>query len=228
MLCIVLLTYAPERDHPRAEYARLTITSTLDNLRTTQPLAVHIADDGSPEEVVNELWEIAGGYANVQSLSRTNAERGGYGKSYNLATQQIHSHADFILPLEDDWILDRPLNVDPLIDALTGTDLGCIRLGYIGFTQELRGTIQFLAGQAFLRLDPDSAEPHVFAGHPRLETRDFERRVGPWPEGLAPGQTEFAVAHRPESRRGVAWPLDLGPPTRGIFLHIGTVQARDD
>ena len=80
-------------------------------------------------------------------------------------------------------------------------------------------------GLWWLALDPDSPEPHVFAGHPRLELAEWERYVGPWPEGLAAGPTEFEVAHRREARMGVAWPIDLIKPTGDAFVHIGTVPT---
>jgi hypothetical protein len=74
-------------------------------------------------------------------------------------------------------------------------------------------------------LDGDSPEPHVFAGHPRLETVGYQRRVGEWPEGLLPGETEFSVAHYQWARMGVVWPMDLVKPSGDLFCHIGTIRS---
>jgi hypothetical protein len=237
-VAIVLLTYVPF-DHPeRGVGAERTLRALLDNLHYSGPLGVHIADDGSPGAGYRErLRTIAGGYASVDWTGVTNAERGGYGRSYNLATQSVHHTAEYVMPIEDDWMLTRPLNLDPLVETLMPSGrlaglaewlnpIECIRLGYIGFTQRLRGEFLHTPAGTMILIDPDSPEPHVFAGHVRIETREFERRIGPWPEGLSAGATEFAVSHRPASRAGVAWPLDLGPASQrsdSLFTHTGSV-----
>lgn len=221
-ICLLLLTFE------RRDYAERTLRSALENIRWPEPLSVHIADDGSNQEHRNFLYELAMGYSNVQGVSVTNAERGGYGKSYNLALQVVHQFAEFILPLEDDWELRQVLDLEPLVAALEEDIFGCIRMGYLGSTQPLRGEICYAAMHTYLRLDPASPEPHVWAGHPRLETREWQRKVGPWPEGLDPGSTEFSVACRKEAREGVVWPLDLIKPSGDLWHHIGTIQARVD
>lgn len=215
---IMLLTYK------RLDYAKATLKSALDNLLYSGEIAVHIADDGSGEEHVGELRNIAGGYKHVVAVGSSDSNRGGYGRNYNLATQQIHVSSDFILPLEDDWELCRELDLDPLCKVLTDApNIGCIRLGYLGFTDKLIGHIERWNGQAFLVFDPDSPEKHVFAGHPRLESVEWQKSVGPWPEGFSPGATELAVCSF--ARKGIAWPMDLGWTGGALFQHIGSVQS---
>lgn len=221
--CLLLLTY------DRKDYAVRTLRSALDSLSYSGPVSVHIADDGSGEAYQQELHAIAGGYANVDSVCVTDSQRGGYGRNYNLALQAIHTHSEIVLPLEDDWELVQPLDLDPLVEALSEGAFGCIRLGYIGYTQELRGSFLRQSGRMYIALDPDSPEPHVWAGHPRLETREWQRKVGPWPEGVHdPGTTEFMVAQTREAREGVVWPVDLVHPRGNLFAHIGTIQARNN
>mgnify|MGYP001614087095 CR=1 FL=1 len=122
----------------------------------------------------------------------------------------------------------RPLDLDTLVGALQEQQFGCIRMGYIGWTQELRSIFISANKQHYLLFDPESPEPHVWAGHPRLELREWQRFVGPWPEGHDPGTTEFIVSQRPEARQGVVWPVDLIHPYGNLFVHIGTLQARVD
>lgn len=218
---IILLTY------DRMEAAEPTLRAALDLIRYSGPLALHIADDGSPDGYVAKLRDIADTFPGVGAMSFTNAERGGYGTSYNLATQHVHRESEIVLPLEDDWLLQRPLDLDPLVETLTeeGSEIRCIRLGYIGYTQPLRGEFRPSPAGHMLLLDPDSDEPHVFAGHPRLETREFEIDVGPWPERIPAGATEFEVAKRREARCGVAWPASLIRAVEGdLFAHIGTKE----
>lgn len=231
-LVIVVFTY------DRPEYAERTIRWVLSNITYSGQVSLHIADDGSPEGQVEFLAEAAmdeaqGRPYQFAGVTTTNAERGGYGASYNLATQVTHLRGEVFLCLEDDWELRAMLDLDALVGALMeSTQIECIRLGYLSGTQQLRGEIAYAAGQTFLLLDPTSPERHVLAGHPRLETLRFQRSVGPWPEGLNAGATEFEVCGRVEAREGVAWPLDIGnsatPSGRSVFAHIGAIQARSD
>lgn len=218
MIGVILLTYN------RLTYALQTLDALYAHLITRMPVLLHIADDGSPQDYRTELYQFA--RQRWDNVTVSNSQRGGYGASYNLATQVLHQQCDLLLPLEDDWTLTRDLDLDPLVRVLrAGGSIESIRLGYLGFTQQMKGELLHQEGQTFLLLDPDSPEPHVFAGHPRLETRGYQRGIGPWPEGVPAGETEFHVAHRPEARRGVAWPLDLVHPRGDLFAHIGTVPA---
>lgn len=222
-LAIVLLTYASSLSSPRHEYAMRTMDALRLNIKYSGNIHWHIADDGSPKEHILALRS--------SSATVTCSDRRGYGANYNLATQALHSYCEYFLMVEDHWELTKELNLDPLVEALDA-GINCIRLGYLGWTQELRGKIAAFANQTFLAFDPESPEPHVWSGHPRLETREFQRSVGPWPEGLDPGSTEFEVSKRPAARIGVVWPLDLGIRAGQIhgtlFEHIGAVQARTD
>lgn len=222
MIAVLLLTC--DRPAERKQYARRCLYS-LRNLRASEPLWLHVADDGSDPSWREELMEKALSLFG-QNLSVTDAGGSGYGGSYNLATQLIHQVVDLVLPLEDDWELVRELNVDPVAGVLRDGLFGCIRMGYVGFTQELRASFVWGRGLHWLTLAPDSPEPHVFAGGPRLETVQWERDVGPWIEGQPPGVTEFEVAHRAEARAGVGWPVDLIYPRGDAFVHIGTEQAQ--
>jgi glycosyltransferase involved in cell wall biosynthesis len=215
-VCVMLLTYN------RFEYAKITLQSTLENIRYGGPLSVHIADDGSPGTYVADLIEVAKKY-DVSSVSSTNSNHRGYGANYNAATQVVHGIADIVLPLEDDWQLTRMLEMERFIPALD--TFGCIRLGYLGFTQPLHGVLKHVADATWLQLWERSYEPHVWTGHPRLETVDWQRAVGPWPELLEPGPTEFHVAKKEAARVGVAWPMSYVTPEGNLFAHIGTDKS---
>jgi hypothetical protein len=219
-VCILLLTYN------RLEYAKTTLRSALENIRGSYDVYVHVASDGDTNEYMKELFDIAFSFeSQIMGVTRSNSERSGYGANYNLATQVIHDFADYVLVLEDDWELTRELDLDVFIGALDELGAGCMRLGYLGFTQPLRGELAASYGRTWLRLDPSSAEPHIFAGHPRIETVAWQRSVGPWPEGLEPGFTEFVVAHIAESRHGVIWPMQEVKPYGDMFVHIGAERS---
>jgi len=218
MIAVILLTYQ------RMEYARRTLESLARHLTAPEPVWVHVADDGSPQEYRDELVSLARDlYADNVSVS--NSDRRGYGGNYNAATNIVHGIADVVLPLEDDWELIRPLDLTPIAKVLRDGHFNCVRMNYIGYTDELRGSFRYYEELQWLELDPASPEKHVFSGGPRLETVAFERAIGLWPEGLQQGHTELAVAGRVEARQGVAWPVDLIRPKGDAFVHVGTVQA---
>lgn len=214
----MLLTYE------RLEVAKRTLVSVAENLVASEPIWMHVADDGSSQEYRDELVALAHQYWG-DNVSVSNSGRKGYGGNYNAATQIAHNYGDVMLPLEDDWELTRRFDVSPIVAALRGGAFSCVRMGYIGFTKPLIGVFVSAEGMLWLRLDPDSEERHVFAGGPRLETVEFERSVGPWPENMEQGLTEHEVAGRPEARVGVVWPVDLIHPRGDLFAHIGAVKA---
>lgn len=230
-LAIVLFTYASSVDSPRHEYAKITLESLIKHVKFSKQVRLHVADDGSPDECIRALHNMLM-FKSDWEFGHTSSERRGYGASFNLATQYLHDDCKYLLMVEDDWELKRRLDIDTLAQVLDTGELNCIRLGYLGWTQELSGTLIHTMDMSFLKFDEESAEPHVWAGHPRLETRDFQRKVGLWPEGQDPGTTEFTVAKRKESREKVGWPLDIGINSSqqhaSLFAHVGAVQARSD
>lgn len=218
-LTVCLLTYN------RLEYAKRTLKSTLKNLSFTGgDIALHIASDGDEPEYIETLVKAARTVVPELEIAVSNSGHKGYGANYNLAMQTVHPQSDLILPLEDDWEMLRPFDVWDL--ASEAELYWCVRLGYIGWTRALECRfVRWPTGHVFLELDSYSAEPHVFAGHPRIETVGWSRTVGPWLEGLDPGYTEFEVARRSAARTGVYWPADLVKPQGDLFAHIGTERS---
>ena len=222
-VCVVLYTHM--RQEERFLYAQRTLASLL-NLSWHDNLRLHVADDNSPPDRLEALVQQAEDMF-FQKVTASHAGGTGYGGSHNLATQTTHLAAEVLLPLEDDWELKYPLDLDPYTRMLTEPDgfVRCVRMGYLGWTQDLRGTFAKAAGQNVIRLDPDSPERHVAAGHPRLETREYQQAIGPWLEHENAGAVEHDWCGRPQARQGVVWPVGLAPT---LWVHIGTVQARRD
>src|ERR1019366_7512539 len=147
-LCIMFLTFN------RMEYAERCLRAVIENIKWSGELRVHIADDGSPLGYTEHLHTIAGGYSRVVSASYSNSARRGYGCNYNLATQCTHDYNDVILPLEDDWLLTKELDCDTIVTAFNDERIGCVRLGYLGATQELYGELVRVSGDPYWLLDP--------------------------------------------------------------------------
>lgn len=220
MYGICLLTYN------RFKYAERTLNSVLNNL-IDEEVRVHIASDGDTDEYLAALVDVANSYSAVKGVSVSNSQRHGYGANYNLATQSLHENCNYMLMLEDDWEATQSVYIAALAADMRDLGVGCARLGYIGFTQELRARFAFAQNSRnlWVLFDPDSPEPHVFAGHPRIESRAWSRMVGPWPTDRHPGETEFAVAHIPAARQNVGMPTGYLAPGDNLFVHIGTDRS---
>lgn len=225
-LAIVLLTAKTHED--RAKYARATLGSVLARLKCDScEMRLYIGDDGSGQEYQNELLRLASSY-NYDDVILIDSGRTGYGSNYNCIMRHVHEWADYILPIEDDWELRYEFDIDPIVRVLKDGVFDSVRMGYIGYTNTLYAKFVWCNELHWLELEPTlSHEPHVFSGHPRLETVAYQQRVGPWPEGLSPGETEWKIATTmPEARKRVAWPLTLMPDIRcGAWAHIGTIKS---
>ena len=214
-VAICLLTYK------RTEYALKTVRAALSNVWCSYPLYLHIADNGSGREHIDAIKAEASKYA-LAGIGVSEALGGGYGHNYNVATQHLHPYVDYILMLEDDWILNKPLDLDRLIGVLAAGD-ACIRLGNIGVVQGIYASLIVQGSQMFWELNAKSPDQYIFSGNPRFETRGWERAVGPWPENLSPGETELAVGRRVAARSRVFWPLGQSPFE--VFGHIGAERT---
>lgn len=242
-LAIVLLTYE------RTQYALEAIRSTLEGNtpesaihgEAKEKVHVHIADSSSSPEhrfaildSVTNMWDYVSAVTTSNVPSTLNG--GGYGASMNAAwkvvSEQVPDHK-YTLWLEDDWELFAALDLQGIMDDMdaNGQLWGCTRLGHIGYTQPLRGTLVQpfgdQGGRHYLLFDPESPEPHVFAGGPRIEARWWTEQLGRWPEGIRPGDCEWQMCHRPESRRGVAYPVDMIHPYGSAYGHCGSTRSTD-
>ena len=216
VVCILLTTYL------RTDYAIKTIQALKQNLQWPQ-LRWVISDDGSPVEHVLALQaEIGPNY----NLDIFNSERKGVGYGMNACLQTIFDTTDLVMIMEDDWVLNNPLDLQPYVNLLMNhQEYGMIRMGYIspGFTAVLISE----EGKLFWRLEQNGVQ-YRYSGHPSLRHKRFHEQYGYYDEGLTPGWTELsmdgkvsAVANGPH----IVYPAECG--AWGFFGHIGTVSMKD-
>ena len=211
-LAVVLLTYN------RTEYAIRTIEAFRKNIRN-EDTAWYIADDGSPESHVSAVVAALEG----ERLLGLHSERIGYGAGANRAWAAVNQHCDTSLWLEDDWILESPLEAERFMRVLDqNKSVGMIRLGYLN--KNMRGWALPYCGNLYWLLER-GADSYVFTGHPSFRHRRFYDDYGGYPEGLNPGETELGMAYR--FRMGVGseilYPAFIGE--YGLFGHIGAEKS---
>ena len=213
---VCLLTYK------RTEYALATLKGLAENLQSTEPVSLCIADNGSPDEHVDALTAFSYTIPLFKETIVNLAYGGGYGFNYNKATQVLHDRFQIIIPLEDDWVLQRPFCIDEYVQILQEHS-ACIRLGNIGVVQGIKANLVKIRKHLFWELDPQSRDQYIFCGGPRIETVAWERAVGPWPKNLPAGEVELRVGSRIAARSNVLWPIEHYPGR--LFAHIGEIRA---
>lgn len=213
-IVIIVLTFQ------RTEYALKTIESAIKHLKYPD-LRWYVSDDGSKPEHYQSVMEMLKG----QNVIGSHSEKLGYGGGANKAWHIAHEHADLTLFLEDDWNLERELDLTHYAKLLMDyRDIGMVRMGYLNLN--MKGQCIGRDGHLYWLLDRN-ADSYVFTGHPSLRHRRYREAYGPYPEGLNPGNTELAYASQyryaqfggPE----IVWPAELGE--WGPFGHIGAVQS---
>lgn len=205
-------------------YRRLALA--LETIRSAKTMidypniGFHVADDGSGSDYVRRLVEEIG---SSYSVTSTDAERAGVGRSMNLGIAAALSRADLWLHLEDDWVLPRPLDIRPCVRLLLESDhVGMVRLGRL--SAGIKAEVIPGADSAWWGIDIHS-DTYTFNGNPSLRHRRFHDAYGYYPEGLRPGETELAYCAQVHSISGpgIVYPTWLS--TRDAFQHIGDHQS---
>lgn len=215
-ICILLTTYK------RPECALRTIRALKENLIWDQ-VTWHISDDGSPrEEIQSYIQEIGPNY----KIEVYNSDRRGVGHGMNHSLRKIFTTTDLVLVLEDDWLLNRKLEIGPYVNTLMNHDqYGMIRFGYI--YPNLLGYTVSEEGKIFWRLEPNQ-ETYIFCGHAALRHKRFHEAYGYYDEGLTPGLTELSMAGKMNVKYDyprIMYPAECG--AYGFFDHIGSVSLAD-
>lgn len=220
-IAIMIITYK------RFDLAARTIEGVAKNLVYSGPWHWHIADDGTNNGHIDKLAnEIHSNRPTSERITYTDAQRKGVGASMNLGQQACYSFADYILWLEDDWLLQNKFDLHPLVQMLAERqDIGMVRLGYLQLG--LKATTISAANHLWWLLHRDSLDKFIFAGHAALRHKRFYESYGAYKEGLSPGDTEIKYVERFHAVKGpeVVWPAWVG--CWGPFAHIGQASLGD-
>lgn len=217
-VCILLTTYK------RTWCALETIKALKENFQWPQ-ICWFISDDGSEPGHVEQLKAEIGPSYNIYFY---NSGRKGVGHGMNHSLRRIFKEiAPLVLVMEDDWKLNRPVDMRPYVNTLMNyPENGLIRYGYIS-TNILGYTISH-EGRMFWRIESNK-ETYRFTGHPSLRHSRFHEHYGWYDEGRAAGETELSmcgkVNARDEGGPHILYPCDCG--TYGFFDHIGAESLAD-
>lgn len=220
ILPIVITTY-DNGSGARTPLALNTIQGLLTNLAYPELYWI-LADDGSNQEThVAPLLALLEKHNQPCEASVVN--RLGVGASKNTALQKAFSHAPVVLLLEDDWLLNTHLNIEPYVRLLTkDTSLGMVRFGYLGGGME--ATFEGDALISYWRLKRGSGV-YIYSGQVSLRHERFYKATGYHQEGISPGEEELEFCKRfnaTDNAPDIVWPAAFACQfNTGAFLNIG-------
>lgn len=226
-LAIGLVTYR------RTEEALRTIKSTCDNLDYPKELrSWYIGDDGSSPDhlgaivgVLSDREENIIGYHNVRLRHEGQEDSHNAGLGWNKTLGLCHQKSDFVLWLEDDWELEKPLELIPYVRLLEEReDVGIVsfRILSVGADVHTVGhTVEGYGGQVYLKYLRTTQ--YAFSGNPYLRHARYTKHYGWFAEDRNPGlmelhqddQYRLAVGDAPQIWR----PVDIS--SWGAWSHIG-------
>ncbi len=249
-LAIVLLTAEGPKAR-RTKYAVETVDHLRRNVISDEPIWWHIADDGSGRTHMEKIHDAAYGVTEAEQghaighWSFSDSEGRGYGPNVNASRDlmQAESPPEFVLYVEDDWRLARPLDLRPMFYMLRHEDfedVGMVRLSYMAWTKPLFALFRWDDHHQWLELRRDSEEPFIFSGNPRLEHWDFLGEMR-WAKdvhelqgrGGLPGEYELDIVWRLKTRDAgarteIVFPCDFIPAGAGdasLFQHFGAERS---
>lgn len=225
-LSILLLTYK------RTDLSIRTIESTVKNLLYPKELiSWYVCDDGSPKkefEKVMRCLEENGqniiGFHNKRIRNEGQEDTFFAGKSYNLGLGICHQNTDFVLVLENDWELERGLELVPYVKLLQEReDVGAVSFRILSVGAD----VHTVGHDGRIYLKYLRTTQYAFSGNPYIRHARFTKHYGWFAEDRNPGlmelqqddQYRLAVGDAPEIWR----PVDIS--VWGAFSHIGQEKS---
>lgn len=225
-LSILLFTYK------RLNLSIRTIESTAKNLLYPKDLiSIYVCDDGSPVEehetvlsCIQNLGYSLVGHHNRRIRDKGQEETFYAGKSYNLGLGICHQKTDFVLPLENDWELDEPLDLVPYVKLLQEReDVGAVSFRILSTGADVH-TVGY-DGKMYLKYLRTTQ--YAFSGNPYIRHARFTKYYGWYAEDRNPGLMELqqddmyrlAVGDAPDIFR----PADIS--VWGAWKHIGQEKS---
>lgn len=218
---------------PKLSIALLTCQRTEIALRTVLGIINYLDYEGATG------WYIAvdsDNYDHAMKITETLAEHGQHligqhcqkfvpgtthaGASWNLALKECMDWSDFVLWMEDDWILPEKLDIHPFIDLLVEReDIGMVRLGGMAVGSDLHS----VGYDGIHYLEYLDTQQYAYSGNPHIRHKRFVEAYGYYTTDRNPGEMELdmdhAVRSKEEPKPKIWWPMTLGG--WGVFQHVG-------
>lgn len=214
----------------RTNEAIRTIQSTSKNLIYPKELrSWYIGDDGSPAqhhfEVMSAFAETGENFLGdhndrMRHTGSENTHNAGLG--WNKTLGICHQNSDFVLWLEDDWVLEQPLDLERYVRLLMNRE----DVGVVSFRILSVGTdVQTVGHDGEVYIKYLRSTQYAYSGNPHLRHARFTKSYGWFAEDRNPGNMELGVDDQYRTLDGPdIWrPLTISP--WGGWAHIGTDKS---
>lgn len=218
-ITILMTTWLPDgRDgERRLDFLTRALTSWYEHLRYDGNLLLHVADDGTRDDLWSHMMSVINTIWGEERVSWSKQERRGVGASLNLG---VNVHRDtLILHAVDDWELFSDLNLNTWAEILEADARIC---GFRFFPHpDLTGVIKYIPPGVYA-IDLDKHH-FAFATRPSLwHPRMFEQ-YGYFEEGASAYEVERL--YNEEYCRLTGAKLWLALPDQ--WQHLGGVELGD-
>lgn len=137
-----------------------------------------------------------------------------------LIDHAVHAGFDLLFQMDDDHILEKPLDISPHIEKLMSDETaGWIRLMGVGY-HNLHGRLD----GHYWRVDWDSPELYITSNRPHLKHARFHQRYGTYRTKVKLGVTEESFCHQCKDKGRVSKTPDVLIPLtydEGAWDHVG-------
>lgn len=214
---ILLTTYK------RLDMARRTIVGLKTNLKYDN-VGWMVTDDGSGNDYLAQIKQTIGP---TYTIVAYDGQRRGVGHNMNWGLHHIFNelNGQLVLTMEDDWVLEKPLELLPYVNLLLHTvNAGMVRFGYAA--PGLLADLISEENRLLWRIQRNG-QTYRFTGHPSLRHKRFFDTYGYYIEGVPPGMTELDMCGKVNSKPGPEIYIPFEFNQWGAFGHIGTDSLAD-
>jgi len=217
-ITILLLVYL--RDNDRLEYATKTIQGLIKNLHYDGKLAWYIADGFGNSERLDQLFS---SLENERTIG-IHCEKMTPGANWNRGLVECYKWSDYVLVMEDDWLLPEPFDITPYVKLLQENEqVGIVRFGTLtlGMICHVKGH----DGRHYLEMD--HKPQYAFSGNPHLRHKRLNQAIGLYNENIqpSPGDVEIDFDYRFRQQNEIKIWRPASISGWGVFNHIGAVQS---
>lgn len=214
----------------RTEMALRTVASTIENLKyPREKIGWYIADDGSPVEhfnaVMNEVQKndmrvIGSHNQRMRKEGDENTHFAGVG--WNKCLGICHQSSDFVLWLEDDWVLDEELDLEPYVRLLQEReDVGLCSFRILTVGADIH-TVGY-DGRMYFQYERGTQ--YAYSGNPYLRHARYTRTYGIFAENRNPGLIELDQDDKYRLGTGPRIWRPVGISQWGSWKHIGSEKT---
>ncbi len=209
--------------HNRTNVACAVIDSLIKNLKYPK-LKWCISDDRSDEGHVDKLVEqFKKNGINEVHVEKTNKERYGLGASLNNGLKYAWTNSDIVLTTEDDWILEKPLNITQHVKIIeSDKSIAAIRLATLNYAAERKCIYD-----NFVEVYSNGKLYSVFNNQVALRHKRIYDKLSYYKDNCSSDQSEQSMIHKfnKQNKLKVLFPNEIKRKTYDdkslYFIHIG-------